>query len=55
MNPNGLLVPTVAAVSRALASVRWRLGPTHQQQQQQLVRWQRSSSSDAAAAAEAQT
>ena len=51
MNPNGLLVPTVAAVSRALASVRWR-------QQQQLVRWQRSSSCYAAAAAgvdEAQT
>ena len=36
MNPNGALVPTVAAVSRAPASVRW-----NQQQQQQLVRWQR--------------
>ena len=35
MNPNGALVPTVAAVSRAPASVRWN------QQQQQLVRWQR--------------
>ena len=33
MNPNGALVPTVAAVSRAPASVRWN--------QQQLVRWQR--------------
>ena len=47
MNPNGLLVPTVPAGSRALASVRWN---------QQLERWQRSSPCYAAAAAdEAQT
>lgn len=45
MNPNGLLVPTVPAGSRALASVRWN--------QQQLERWQRSSPCYAAAAAAA--